>query len=126
VVLVVDDEHIIADTMAEILIRHGMTGLAAYSFEGAMKLAQSSPPDLLLSDVIMPGKTGIELAIAIKSIYGKCRILLISGQATTLELLAGSRQAGHSFALLQKPIHPAELLERIDAALQLAPTPKHV
>src|ERR1700733_13668103 len=66
VVLIVDDERVIADTLSAILSRSGFSTMTAYDGPGALKLARERKPDLLISDVMMPGMTGIELAITIK------------------------------------------------------------
>jgi len=56
---------------------------------------------------------GIELADAVMELVPDCRILLLSGQAATVDLLAKRPQAAPSFTLLAKPIHPRELLLQI-------------
>ena len=64
VVLVVDDERIIADTLSVILTRSGFCVLTAYDGSSALELARGVAPDLLLSDVMMgPGMDGTQLAI---------------------------------------------------------------
>ncbi len=113
VVLVVDDEAVIADTLTVILQQNKYAALTAYSAESALELAALIPPDLLISDVVMPGMNGIELAIAIKTSVPDCRVLLFSGQAGCINLLADAHEAGHDFTLLDKPIHPVKLLEHI-------------
>lgn len=113
VVLVVDDEKVIADTLSVILSRNGLDVLTAYDGESALKLAQRSSPNLLLTDVMMPGMTGIELAIALTKTAPSCKVLLFSGQAATMDLLASAKEQGHQFSLLEKPIHPSDLLSRI-------------
>jgi CheY-like chemotaxis protein len=114
VVLVVDDERLIADTLSVILSRNGFSVLTAYSAQAALDLANLVPPELLLSDVIMgPGMDGTELAIALVESFPDCKILLFSGHASTVDLLAKTRKSGHNFSLLTKPIHPADLLARI-------------
>ena len=118
VVLVVDDEALIADTLAVILARNGITALTAYDGHEALALAQVIPPDLLLTDVMMPGMNGIELAMDIAQIVPDCKVLLFSGQAATKDLLAVSCAAGQDFAIIAKPIHPKELLVRISSSLQ--------
>ena len=62
-VLVVDDERVIADTLAIILNQHGFDALAVYTGTGAVEQARSIQPDLIISDVIMPDMDGIEAAI---------------------------------------------------------------
>ncbi len=112
-VLVVDDECVIADTLVSILTGRGYAAIAAYDAESALDLISVIPPELLISDVVLPGMSGIQLAIAIKSIVPECRILLFSGQAATVDLLNAARSAGHDFTVLAKPIHPADLLAHI-------------
>lgn len=62
--------------------------------------------------------SGIELAITIKRIFPDCKILLFSGQAATIDLLNNAKNAGHHFTLLNKPIHPRELLSRVQSTLK--------
>ena len=121
VVLVVDDEAVIADTLAAILNRNGMLAMAAHNGQTALDIARLIPPDLLLTDVVMPDMSGIDLAIAVKQALPQCKILLFSGQASTMDLLASARAEGHDFAVIAKPVHPAELLKRISEDLQSFP-----
>jgi FixJ family two-component response regulator len=112
-VFVVDDEHVIASTLAAIL---NMNGFSAEYFTRpleALAASQSDIPDLLIADVAMPGLSGIDLAIQMRAQYPKCKILLFSGQAATVDLLADARIQGHDFDLLQKPIHPSDILSTI-------------
>ena len=117
-VLVVDDESAIADTLTEILSRSGYAAMSAYDANDALELALLSPPELLVTDVVLPGMSGIELAITIKRIFPDCKILLFSGQASTLDLLASAKSAGHQFTLLTKPVHPEDLLARVAASFK--------
>ena len=119
VILIVDDEQIIADTLAAILRKSGFTAMATYQGSTALEIARNSPPDVLLTDVAMPGISGIDLAIAIRQSFPLCKVLLFSGQASTADLLTGARNAGHDFTCLQKPLHPSELLARISETLAL-------
>jgi len=120
VVLVVDDERVIADTLAAILSISGFTPLVAYDGKSAMEIARVIPPELLISEVIMPGMSGIELAIALVKSIPDCKVLFISGQAFTADLLAKARAMGHHFSALTKPIHPTDLLANISNCLQLS------
>lgn len=114
-VFVVDDEKVIAETLTIIL---NQSGFQAESFTNpieALEGARTSTPDLVISDVMMPEMTGIELAVAMKNEYPECKILLFSGQAATADLLKAAREQGHEFHLLMKPVHPADLLRNIRA-----------
>jgi DNA-binding response OmpR family regulator len=118
VVLVVDDESVIADTLAEILNRSGYTGVAEYDGDSALETALLMPPEMLITDVVLPGMTGIELAISVRRIFPECKIILFSGQASTADLLASARADGHHFTLLNKPLHPQDLLARVSEGLK--------
>jgi CheY-like chemotaxis protein len=113
VAFVVDDEAIIASTLATILRISGFSSIAFTDPLEALNSADSKRPSLLISDVIMPGMTGIELAVRIQTKCPNCKILLFSGQAATADLLETARKEGHDFVLLGKPIHPSDLLAAI-------------
>jgi CheY-like chemotaxis protein len=117
VVLIVDDERVIADTLSIILSKSGFSTMTAYDGESALKLASATPPDLLLTDVMMPGMTGIDLAIAVTQTIPECKVLLFSGQAATVDLLEKARHQGHNFTALTKPVHPTDMLKRISECL---------
>ena len=112
-VLVVDDERVIADTLAIILNQNGFEATAVYTGSAAVERARASQPDLVISDVIMPDMNGIEAAIQIRQMLPKCKILLFSGQAATADLLEKARAQGHEFELLAKPVHPQDLLAKL-------------
>lgn len=112
-VLVVDDERVIADTLAIILNQSGFEASAVYTGTDAVEKAQSHEPDLIISDVIMPDMNGIEAAIRIREILPGCKILLFSGQAATADLLEKARLEGHEFEILAKPVHPQDLLAKL-------------
>lgn len=113
-VLVVDDEQVIADTLAKILELHGFEASAVYDGPSAVESARAMKPDLIISDVIMgEDMNGIEAAIKIRAFMPDCKILLFSGQAATADLLETARTQGHNFEILAKPVHPTDLLAKI-------------
>ena len=112
-VLVADDEQVIANTLAIILNQAGFEACAVYSGEAAIEALDSFQPDMLISDVIMTGVTGIEAAIATRQKMPHCKILLFSGQAATADLLEKARLHGHEFEILAKPVHPTDLLAKL-------------
>ena len=113
IIFVVDDERVIAETLTTILQRQGFAARLFLDPNEALSAALAEPPDLLLSDVMMPGMTGVELAITLRKLHPQCKVVLFSGQAQTEDLLHDARRQGHDFLLLMKPIHPVELLRRI-------------
>ncbi|HEU5450729.1 MAG TPA: response regulator [Terriglobales bacterium] len=112
-VLVVDDERVIADTLAIILNQHGFDASAVYTGTAAVERARATKPELIISDVIMPDMNGIEAAIQIRKFLPGCKILLFSGQAATADLLESARAQGHEFEILAKPVHPQDLLSKL-------------
>ena len=111
--MVVDDEHVIANTLAIILNKSGFEATAVYRAEEAVQTAKTLQPDVLISDVVMPGGNGIYAAIEIRKILPACKILLLSGENSTADLLE-ARSQGHEFEIVAKPIPPSALLERLD------------
>ncbi len=116
-VLIVDDERVIADTLSIILSKSGFEVMTAYDGSDALALATKAAPDLLISDVVMPEMSGIDLAITLTHMIPACKILLFSGQAATSDLLAKARTDGHDFTTLTKPIHPTDMLQRVRECL---------
>jgi CheY-like chemotaxis protein len=112
-VLVADDEQVIANTLAIILNQAGFDARAVFSGEKAVEAIETFQPDMLISDVIMTGMTGIEAAIITRSRLPSCKILLFSGQAATADLLEKARMQGHEFEILAKPVHPTDLLAKL-------------
>ena len=113
VVFVVDDEAVIAQTLAVILNQAGFQATAFDHPEKAIAASAEVTPALLISDVMMPGMTGVELAIRFRKSHPQCKILLFSGQAATADLLERARAEGYDFDLLSKPVHPADLLAKL-------------
>jgi DNA-binding response OmpR family regulator len=120
VVLVVDDEPLIADSLAAILDTAGYAVLKAYDGSSAMDVAIASPPHLLLTDVAMPGMNGIDLAMAVADALPETRVLLFSAHASSLDLTE-ARSAGFDFSLMAKPMHPRDMLKRVSACLYSEP-----
>lgn len=114
IVYVVDDERVIAETLSMILAQAGFGAIAFEDPKQALAAAAGgSPPDLLISDVVMPGMSGIQLAIEFQRAYPECKVLLFSGQAATADLLEDAKRQGHDFEVLSKPVHPSDLLGRL-------------
>ncbi len=114
VVYVVDDERLIAQTLGMILTQSGFTASAFEDPYRALEAAAAGPaPDLLISDVVMPGMSGIDLGVQFRREYPGCKVLLFSGQAATADMLATAKQQGHEFEVLAKPVHPSDLLARL-------------
>ncbi len=115
-IVVVDDEHVIADTLAAILNSSGFQAFAAYGGESALELIATRVPDLLITDVCMPEMNGVELAVTVRERFPGCKVLLFSGHAASTDLINEVRARGYDFELLSKPVHPRDLIDRLRSA----------
>jgi YesN/AraC family two-component response regulator len=110
-VLIVDDEQVVADSLALICVGKGHAVRAAYSAEEAIEPCRWFHPHAVVSDVRMPGMSGVDLAIHLNQAEPECRVLLVSGYETSFAIAEGSIQRGCFHAILPKPIRPSEVLE---------------
>jgi CheY-like chemotaxis protein len=74
-ILVADDEPSIADTLRLILETQAYSAVSFYSGEEALEYALRNPPRMLISDVVMNGMNGFELAIHLKEEFPDCAVL---------------------------------------------------
>jgi CheY-like chemotaxis protein len=116
-ILVVDDERLLADTLAAIFERAGYKCTAAYSPTEALATLTGMRPDLIITDVMMPAMNGVEFAIQADKMHPGVKILLISGHAGTQDILAAAHLEGLSIELLAKPVLPEELLFKVAGLL---------
>jgi CheY-like chemotaxis protein len=114
VVLVVDDDEAVRATTADILTSLGYDVLQAASGDAALAvLINGSVIDVLLTDVVMTGMSGPELARRARALQPLMPIVFISGYAD----LAGSEGDQRLHQLVRKPFRPADLRAQIEAAL---------
>jgi DNA-binding NtrC family response regulator len=116
-ILIVEDEKVVADSLAQILSSKGYDARVAYSAEAALQLVTQWSPDLAILDVMLPKMNGIELAVLLKERLASCHILLFSGQPTVEALMKKAKSEGHVFEILAKPVHPTVMLEAISKRL---------
>ena len=120
-VLVVEDRADVRRATSQLLARNGYVVLEAVNGEDALAVIGSEPvpPDLVITDVVMPVMTGPELAVELRTRYPTIKILFVSGFASALppELLNSKESGG----LLMKPYAPGQLLERVATVLGARP-----
>ena len=73
-VLVVDDDRLVADTLALIFEKNGFAAKAAYRADEALRCARDYTPDLMLCDITMPGRDGLSLVLDVSRELPSCRI----------------------------------------------------
>lgn len=116
-VLVVDDEPSIVNTICMILDAYGFDAVGVNSGYAAIARVTDFRPDLLLSDIMMPGMNGFETGIEIKKLCPDCRLLFFSGYSNLSGMAQDLKKQGHRFEVLFKPMQPASLIEKIKARL---------
>ena len=114
-ILVVDDERLVADSLVEILTMFGFDASCRYSGSQAIDRANTVAFDVLITDVVMNEMTGIEAAIEICKVLPNCKVLLMSGNNRTAEMLKDAHEQGHDFDILAKPVHPSVIIDRLNA-----------
>jgi DNA-binding NtrC family response regulator len=109
-VLIVDDEPTLADTLALIVTRSGYESMAVYNGEEAIEAAILFKPHAVISDVMMPGMNGIELARYFADNFTGCRVLLMTGHDSADNLVQASLSCGYVVNILTKPVMPQTIL----------------
>ncbi len=120
-VLIVDDEHPVADTLERIFQLSGYEVRVAYSAEEGVEIIASWEPHLALLDVMLPGMNGVELAVILRDNHPDCQVLLFSGSEEAVHFLREAAGKGHRFNILAKPAHPVEVLEMVRRLLASFP-----
>ena len=120
-VLIVDDDRLVADTLSLIFTKSGYNARAAYSASDALELAREHAPDLLLCDVTMPDRGGLDLADDITREFPDCRIIMLTAFYSNLKSVReeASRYA-RPMGILTKPCQPSDLLREATAILATA------
>jgi len=111
-VFVVDDEPNIAQTAARILRNDGFDARDFTEPIAALQAARLEAPDLLLTDVIMPGLNGFELSSWVSASCPQCKVILFSGDPNARAKYATSHDQ-KQFDILTKPVAPDNLLNAI-------------
>jgi CheY-like chemotaxis protein len=118
-VLIADDEHVIADTLAIIFRNSGFDAKSVYSGYSAIETAVDFQPDVVISDIVMPSLGGVETILSIWRQCPNCRFLLMTGNANRQDALHRACGRGLQLVCLHKPVPPQLLIEYLtDCALQ--------
>ena len=119
VILIADDDEIIRQLLSEILSGEGYEIIFVEDGDHALEIVRSNLVDLVLLDVMMPGKTGFEVCLAIKS-QPETRfipVVLVTGLSRTDDRIQGIACGADDF--LSKPVNSQELLARTRSLLRL-------
>lgn len=114
-ILVIDDDDPVRVMLARLLRTQGYAVLQAAHAEGARTILESSCPDLVISDIVMPGKSGIELRRDIGDRWPDLPVILISGYSAEGPAEFAARTPNTAF--VQKPFAPDQFLALVEQTL---------
>jgi DNA-binding NtrC family response regulator len=112
-IFVVDDQREIAKMLMVVLQMNLFNAIAYTDPRDALEAAIAFPTDYIISDIVMPGMNGIELAIRVRSELPTCKVLLFPGHADESQLIDKAKTSEDHFNLVEKQIHPTKLVEAI-------------
>jgi CheY-like chemotaxis protein len=122
-ILLTEDEESLAELVHRILVRNGYQVFAATSPDAALRHASdlTQPIDLLLTDAVMPGMLGNEVAARVRALRPGLPVLYMSGYAQPVLDTQGALDP--DIDLLEKPFSETMLLTRVGQALGERPGP---
>lgn len=120
-ILVVDDESTLLETVSTRLARDGHFVLTAETAEDAWRKFREQRPDLIVLDVMLPGRSGFELSRIIRQ-ESKVPILFLSARSQDADRLKGFEVGGDDY--LTKPFNLQELSARVRAILRRVAAPE--
>ena len=117
-VLVVEDDPVILRLLEVNFELEGFAVLLAHDGAEGIEIARSEAPDLIVSDIMMPRMSGIELVETLKgdATTAGIPIILLSAKAQTSDLKAGMDAGADDY--VTKPFEPLDLVERVNALLK--------
>lgn len=116
-VLLVDDETDFVDSLSERLVLRDIDVACAYNGSQALDLIKNQEVDVVILDVLMPGKDGIETLQEIKSMKPLTQVIMLTGHATVETAINGMKQGAYDY--LMKPTDTDVLMEKIHKANQI-------
>ncbi len=116
-VLLVDDEKAFIQTLAERLEMRDFSVQTAFDGEEALSKIKEEDFDVVVLDVIMPGKNGIETLKEIKSLKPLVNVIMLTGHATVETAIDGMKTG--AFDYLMKPTDTNDLVGKIKKAYKI-------
>ncbi len=116
-VLIADDEHNIRHILDFSLHAEGFDVISAHNGEDAQDMAREHIPDLIILDVMMPGKGGIETCRALKSdpLTAEIPVILLTARASKADREAGEAAGANDY--ITKPFSPQKVIETVQGLL---------
>jgi len=121
-ILLVEDEAGVRRMLAEFMRKHGYLVHEAANASEALKIAASQPIDLLITDIVMPGANGCDLALSLTKTHPRMHIIFMSGYIQHAALQDALLQPGTSF--IQKPFSLEDIVLKMRENFDQDQTPQ--
>ncbi|MBQ1770622.1 MAG: response regulator transcription factor [Clostridia bacterium] len=119
-ILICDDQPVIHETIGAYLDSEGFTHSSAYNGNDAIKLWKEESPDLIILDLMMPGKSGIEVCKEIRA-TSTVPIIMLTAKGEEIDKVVGLELGADDYIV--KPFSTRELISRIKAVLRRSNSP---
>ena len=119
--LILDDDHTVANTLGLILTGEKYEVQVAYSAESASRLLGKWTPDVAIVDVLLPGMNGVDFSILLQTACPACHVLLFTALPGLIGIVETARTNGHRFEVIEKPVPPLLMVNRIADLLASGP-----
>ncbi len=118
-ILLVDDEADFLESLRSILVSEGYEVVCAGTGTKAMHMVREERPDLVLTDILMPDLSGLQLARNIRQVEGEdFPIITMTGYPPTDDLTIAGREQGLFNIALTKPVQIPDLLSAVNLCLE--------
>jgi len=115
-ILVVDDEQLVRNLTVQVLQRAGHDVVSVPDAKGALEVLEADRIDLVVTDVVMPGLTGVELLNELRDLHPDLPVVLMTGGSPEPERTTRALELGAN-GIVYKPYAHADLIEAVRAAL---------
>jgi two-component system response regulator MtrA len=114
-VLVVDDDPALAEMLGIVLRREGIEPVFVASGADAVPTFRATRPDLVLLDIMLPGRDGLDVCRELRS-HSNVPIVMLTARSDTIDVVRGLEAGADDYVV--KPFKPAELVARVRARLR--------
>lgn len=120
-ILIIDDDRELAGMLGEYLAREGFGVTSASDAEAAAEALAARDPDLVILDVMLPGRSGLDLLRDLRATRPRLPVLMLTARGDPVDRIVGLELGADDY--LPKPFDPRELAARVRAILRRTPSP---
>ena len=114
-ILIIEDEIKIAELLKDYLIHAGYQAILLHSGENAIEQIQKEPPSLIILDIMLPGKDGMEICKEVRN-FSNVPIIMLTARVDEIDRIIGLELGADDYVC--KPFSPREVVARVKAILR--------